>query len=146
MSCFYENGLQFECQRCSNCCRIDPGIVIISKEEATRIANYLSISFSSFLKSYCRRVYAHERVLVSLQEKENYDCIFWDEEKEGCKIYSVRPTQCQTFPFWNSHLTSKKEWDSCKSDCPGINKGKLYSYDEIEVQRKRYEDIINDSF
>lgn len=143
MGSFYENGLQFECQRCSSCCRIDPGIVVISKKEAQAIADFLKISCSDFLNDYCRTVYAHKRNLISLKERENYDCIFWDEKLKGCKIYSVRPTQCETFPFWHSNLSSLRSWLECGKECPGINKGTLHSYEKIVTQKKRYEDIIN---
>jgi hypothetical protein len=50
----------------------------------------------------------------------------------GCKIYSKRPLQCRTFPFWRSNLKKKPDWNKQKLTCPGIDKGRLYTYEEIE--------------
>ncbi len=35
----------------------------------------------------------------ALRVKENGYCIFFDEQKRTCKIYEVRPFDCQIFPF-----------------------------------------------
>jgi Fe-S-cluster containining protein len=57
----------------------------------------------------------------------------------GCKIYDVRPSQCRTFPFWKSNLESMAEWEKLKRTCPGIDKGKLYSLEDIEDNLKIHE-------
>jgi len=56
---------------------------------------------------------------------------------KGCAIYDVRPTQCQTWPFWPSNLRSPDDWNTAAQKCPGINKGKFYSFDEIEKIKKQ---------
>jgi hypothetical protein len=56
---------------------------------------------------------------------------------KGCAIYDVRPTQCRTWPFWPSNLRSPDDWNRAAQKCPGINKGKLYTFDEIEKIKKQ---------
>ncbi len=141
-NCFYEEGLHFECHQCSACCRYDAGHVFISDREVNAISDYLKMDRAFFIRQYCHRVFAHEKMRISLNEKKNHDCIFWDLELKGCAIYPVRPVQCSTFPFWPSIFTSKESWDRYEKECPGINKGKLHSKDSIESEIKRYEDEL----
>lgn len=37
-------------------------------------------------------------------------------------------------------IQDKATWEECGKDCPGINKGKLWSYSEIEKNKKAYDD------
>ena len=67
--------------------------------------------------------------MISLTEKENYDCIFWDG---GCTVYEHRPLQCRSYPFWGANLESKEAWRGLAAVCPGANRGKLHSLAEIE--------------
>ena len=64
----------------------------------------------------------------SIKEKDNYKCVFYEN---GCSIYSVRPNQCQTYPFWIKNMRSEANWENEKKQCMGIGKGKLYSEKEI---------------
>ena len=66
------------------------------------------------------------------------DCIFLrkiDGQKK-CIIYQVRPNQCRTWPFWSSNLVSPDTWNEAAQGCPGINRGKFYSFEEIEKIKK----------
>ena len=67
---------------------------------------------------------------MSLREKSNYDCIFWDNH---CTVYHARPLQCSTFPFWDSVICSKEAWENTGKDCPGINTGKLHEKESIDT-------------
>ena len=91
----------------------------------------------SFLKTYCRWVtdWRGDEV-ISLKEKANKDCVFWDN---GCKVYEERPLQCVTFPFWESVLSSSKNWEIAASDCPGMNSGALHSLEDIEKTLEKRE-------
>lgn len=122
---YFENGLRFECQQCGKCCRGKPGYVFVFEHEAQKIAEYLDISREQFIKEYTTK-YA---TFYSLIEKENGDCIFWDEI---CTIHEVRPYQCFSYPFWWGLITSEKKWKERGTFCPGIDKGKLYSFEEIK--------------
>ena len=127
---FYENGLRFECQRCSSCCRHDPGYVFLTKSDLTSIAEEKKLSEEMFLEKYCRVVDLGAFKRISLMEKSNYDCIFWSEG--GCEVYNARPVQCRTYPFWIHYLEDEEDWKNLASSCPGVGKGPLVSREEIE--------------
>jgi len=126
---FYDAGLQFSCTRCSSCCRKESGFVYLSENDLSRLANEFQMSYTDFIKAWCRWVpFNLDRERLSLREKTNFDCIFWNE---GCKVYQARPLQCRAFPFWDFVLDSVKAWEPAGKDCPGINSGKLHSKEEI---------------
>lgn len=129
---FYENGLQFECQRCSKCCRYDPGYVFLTKNDLENAAQSLKISNDNFLNKYCRKVEFGGFNRISLLERDNYDCIFWENGK--CIIYNSRPVQCRTFPFWINYLEEEKDWKALAIDCPGIGRGAVVTKEEIEMK------------
>lgn len=127
---WYKDGLSFACTNCSYCCSVEPGYVFLSAREVQEMADYLSLKFDEFIEIYCRKVDMGTHYMISLKEKENYDCIFLS--KEGCKVYPARPMQCSTYPFWPSVMESKETWDEEAKSCPGINKGRKISLKVIE--------------
>jgi hypothetical protein len=128
---FYDAGLRFSCTRCSGCCRHDPGFVFLSAKDAQSLAKSLDLSYSSFVAAYCRWIPAGGGVeTLSLKERVNYDCVFWG--KDGCTVYEDRPLQCRTFPFWDSVVADADSWRATAADCPGMNRGNLYSKEEID--------------
>jgi Fe-S-cluster containining protein len=123
---FYAKGLRFTCQQCHNCCRGgQAGWVYPSRREVERIARHLDITAYAFKKRY---VVKDPNGEASLKMRDNGDCIFW---KEGCSIYSVRPRQCRTYPFWSENLKSPEAWAEVKTTCHGAGSGKLYKPEEI---------------
>ena len=129
---WFKEGLKFECQRCGRCCRGEPGVVWVNKNEIEKIAAFLGISREAFARNYLRSF--NER--YSLVEYGGGDCIMYDN---GCKIYDVRPCQCRTFPFWGSNLEDRSEWEKLKKTCPGVDKGKLHKLEDIQNNLKIYD-------
>ena len=121
---WYRNGLPFACTRCGLCCKIE-GYVWMDEEEITRVAEHLGLEEHVFGGRYLRRVGKR----WSLTEKKNHECIFWDD---GCTIYSVRPTQCRTFPFWPENIETIEDWEFVVEECPGSGTGRIYPLEEIE--------------
>lgn len=64
-----------------------------------------------------------------IQEETDGRCVFF--EKQGCRIYPVRPRQCRTFPFWTANLRSEVRWQKISRACRGIGKGRQYTKSEI---------------
>jgi Fe-S-cluster containining protein len=126
---FYEDGLRFSCQRCSDCCRAGPGFVFLSESDALGISKALDMPLREFIQVYCRWVEWNDGTRLSLKEKSSLDCIFW---KDGCSIYEARPIQCKTYPFWTSMLDSEETWLSAASFCPGAGKGDIVSKNFIK--------------
>jgi Fe-S-cluster containining protein len=91
---------------------------------------------------------------VSLKEKRpnaagQYDCIFLMDDNKAlapdgsdgvhqqrkCGVYEARPLQCRTWPFWPGNLASREAWEEAAGTCPGINRGRLWTLDEIIARR-----------
>ncbi len=125
---WYRDGLNFTCTQCGNCCTGDPGVVWVEESEIEAIAELTGKSKGEILLMHTR-LYAGKR---SLTEFANGDCTFFDPEKRCCTVYEARPTQCRTWPFWNSNLESKASWDSLSPECPGAGTGTFISFDEIQ--------------
>ena len=90
-----------------------------------------------FVEKYCRWAdYYYGAKVLSLLEKKNYDCILWEN---GCSAYEARPVQCRTYPFWSWMIKDAKMWAECAKDCPGMNKGRLWTKEEIEEQKAQYD-------
>jgi Fe-S-cluster containining protein len=125
---WYKNGLRFECLRCGSCCTGFSGTVRVSDEEIAAFAQNLDLPEAEFRKNYTRIVGGGA---VSLVEKENKDCIFFDKEC-GCIVYEDRPRQCRTWPFWRYNVCSPAHWKRGAKRCPGMNRGHLYPPDLIK--------------
>jgi Fe-S-cluster containining protein len=126
---WWARGLRFTCTGCGACCRGE-GVVWVDRREIRAIARFLGVSLETFARRYLRRLGRR----LSLVEKDNHDCVFWDEE-QGCSIYPRRPRQCRTYPFWSRCLESPESWREEAAECEGIGGGRLYSRAEIVALR-----------
>lgn len=89
--------------------------------EIAALARRLGLSDAEFRAVYTRRLRGAE---LSLRERQNGDCVFWSEAR-GCGVYSDRPRQCRSFPFWASIVHSRERWEEEAQGCPGMNAGPL---------------------
>jgi Fe-S-cluster containining protein len=127
---FYAAGLRFSCRRCSRCCRHEPGYVFLTREDLERLAQGLGLPQSEVLERHCRVVRFGALRRISLRETPAFDCILWGVE--GCRVYSNRPLQCRSFPFWAVNLASPEDWEQLKRECPGVGSGNLHSAATIQ--------------
>jgi Fe-S-cluster containining protein len=125
---WYRDGLRFACTRCGNCCR-GAGTVRVSDAEIAALARRLELTDAEFRAVYTRRLRGGE---VSLRERANRDCVFYEARPPGCRVYEDRPAQCRTWPFWPSVLHSTERWQEEAAGCPGMNRGRLHTAPEIE--------------
>lgn len=137
---WYQNGLPFECTGCGKCCTGAPGVVWISDEEMQAMSQLLGLSVSQFAMRYLRRIdgklclVEKRRRCVETQEVL-HDCIFLKDNK--CQVYSARPTQCRTYPWWALNLKDKESWERAAKDCEGIHPdAKNVPFEEIEARLK----------
>ena len=145
MEPFYSDGLRFSCRQCSGCCRGAPGFVYLSRRDLESICTFMKVSPEFFTERYCRWVPNGGVEVLSLIEKSNNDCIFWEAGK-GCVIYPARPFQCSSYPFWASVLSiGEKSWQALAEDCPGINCGRLHTREEIEsvLEQRKHNPYIS---
>ena len=104
----------------------------MTKQEVKLIADFLKTDVAQLRRKYLRGVGFRTSII---EEPVSKDCIFLKEGR--CGIYQVRPTQCRSWPFWTSNLGNAGEWNEAARMCPGINKGRLFSYAEIENIKRR---------
>ncbi len=121
---WYNQGLRFECTQCGNCCTGPPGYVWFDDGEATAIAEHLGISVSNFRRRYAKRSGGRWTLNEIRNDRDEYDCVFLRRDEQGkslCSIYSLRPRQCRSWPFWPHNLRSKRAWQIAAKTCPGMN-------------------------
>jgi len=135
---WYVGGLHFECVGCGNCCAgPDEGYIWITTREIACLAEHLGMTVEAVRQKYIRRVGLRHSII---ENKTTKDCIFLTAGREGCRgcaVYSVRPNQCRTWPFWSDNLGSPDSWNYAAVKCPGINRGRLYPFAQIEAIRKQ---------
>ncbi|MCY2964173.1 MAG: YkgJ family cysteine cluster protein [Planctomycetota bacterium] len=127
---WYHEGLRFTCTQCGDCCTGSEGYVWVDDEEIRAIAQAIGKDEGTVRVEHTRRL----GMRISLKEFANGDCTLLDPETRKCRVYSVRPKQCRTWPFWNSNLESPRAWKETEKVCPGSGQGRLYQLEEIQAQ------------
>jgi len=133
---WYVDGLHFECQGCGGCCSgPGEGYIWVTRPEMKLIADSLEISVSQLKSDYLKRVGLRMSIIEHDLTK---DCIFLRkiDGARKCMIYSVRPAQCRNWPFWPSNLASGKAWNEATRKCPGVNRGRLHTHEEIQKLKR----------
>jgi Fe-S-cluster containining protein len=131
---WYRDGLRFTCTQCGHCCTGAPGSVWVTNEEIAAIAEFLRIDIEELEKKHVRQV-GNRKTLIDLPHA-NWDCTFLDPVKRNCTIYTVRPRQCRTWPFWDSNVKTPETWHATCEVCPGSGQGDLVPLEIIETLRK----------
>ena len=105
------------CATCEGrCCTGESGYIFVTPKEIHAIAELLNLSVNDFgVKYLFKKGYKYS--IKEQKHKDSYECLFYDRETNGCKIYQARPSQCATFPFWEYFKTRV---DELKEECPGI--------------------------
>ncbi|AZV46918.1 zinc/iron-chelating domain-containing protein [Nautilia sp. PV-1] len=102
------------CKECEgNCCIGESGYIWVSPQDIKNISEFLNIDEELFKKTFLVKV-GYRYSLKEKPYKNGYACVFFEN---GCKIYSVRPQQCRTFPFWDYY---KNRIEELQKECPGI--------------------------
>ena len=133
---WYVAGLHFECTQCGRCCSgPSEGYIWVTKPEIKLIADFLKISVEQLRQKYIKRIGLRTTII---EQPTTKDCVFLQKNgrPKGCAIYPVRPNQCRTWPFWSDNLANPNAWNKAAQKCSGINRGRGYSFEEIERIRK----------
>jgi len=105
------------CQTCKGrCCNGESGNIWVSREEIQGISDFLNLTCEDFIKNYLRKI-SYRYSITELKSGDNYACVFFDSIINRCSIYTVRPEQCRTFPFWPYFKTHPRE---VFEECPGV--------------------------
>ena len=139
MKKWYDKGLRFSCIKCGNCCRAngDYAYVYVSQDEVARIMNYLNIPRKEFMKNHCSRL--EGRTIIKFKDEV---CSLAHDNR--CTSYRVRPVQCKAWPFWHENLDEWVWHEEVASICPGVNRGRLYSKEEIEMIANNVNHILEE--
>jgi Fe-S-cluster containining protein len=105
------------------------------RPEIKLIADFLKIEPEQLRQKYLRR--AGLRMTI-IEQPNTKDCAFLQRinDQKRCMIYPVRPSQCRAWPFWPDNLANTDVWNKATQKCGGINRGRLYSFEEIEKIKK----------
>jgi uncharacterized protein len=133
---WYEEGLSFECSQCGNCCTGPPGFVWFDEAEGEAMAGQLGLTVEAFHKKYCKKKQGRW-TLDEVSTRNGFDCVFLRRDSDGkalCSVYSVRPTQCRTWPFWPENLKTERHWARSAKNCPGMKHGgTFFPVDQVRV-------------
>ncbi len=106
------------CATCGGaCCTGESGYIWVKYPEIENMANFLNLTIEEFAITYLKKIKHRYSLIEKRLDEDNFACIFFNNELKQCSIYSVRPRQCRTFPFWETFKNSKEE---VKQECPGI--------------------------
>ena len=132
---WYHQGLKFTCSECGDCCTGAPGFVWVNKAEIAALAEAVGEDdIEQFEAMHVRKV----GIRKSLRELSDGSCVLFDQESRKCTVYSARPRQCRTWPFWESNLRTPETWQETCEACPGSGQGQLHQLEDIEHQRKTF--------
>ncbi len=118
-----QNGYEYKfnpsaCETCEGiCCTGESGYIWAKYSEIKNMANFLNLTVEEFALKYLKKVKHRYSLVEKRLDNDNFACIFFNNELKQCSIYSVRPSQCRTFPFWEIFKNNKEE---VKNECPGI--------------------------
>jgi Fe-S-cluster containining protein len=115
--------------------------VWFDETEAQAMADALGVEVREFYQRYAKRKMGRWTLEEVKTKERKYDCVFLERDEKGrglCSIYKVRPTQCRTWPFWDSNLTSPRQWAMAAQTCPGMKLpdqpgGKFVPVEQIRV-------------
>lgn len=105
------------CRTCSGlCCRGESGNIWVNHQDIIQIANFLEITQVDVILRHLNRI-GKRFVIKECKTEKECTCIFFDVSLRRCTIYGARPTQCRTYPFWQSFRT---DYASVVAECPGV--------------------------
>ncbi len=117
----------FECKRCGFCCKGE-STISLSEEEILRIAKFLNLSKSDFLKKYTIK----KGNRIEMKVKDGY-CIFFDKKKRICKIHPVKPEMCKQWPLIPIIFEDIESFKIIQNTCEGL---KNITWEELKSIKK----------
>lgn len=138
-------SLRFKCIQCGKCCIDNTTIVNVTYNDILRIKNGLNLSIDELLEvlgfyMFEQKVSSQEiqkmvippvetekgLAFVGLKKNEEGACFFFDSESKKCRIYSLRPNFCRTFPFSFDIISHNTKSGAAKISVFYTEKGKQY--------------------
>ena len=121
---YLKEPLRFECTSCGACCIASGGYyVYVSQQEIEKISELLAVSLGWFKRRYLQRLSEGDWVLAVSDDET---CVFLGKDRR-CRIYSARPEQCLSYPYWPEVVMRRQDWGHESRRCEGIGRGKVVS-------------------
>jgi len=129
---YHQKALKFHCTGCGRCCFGNPGehYIELMHGEAERICQFLHLDRDIFEQQY---LVNEPEIGEGIRLNKQGRCTLLNEHNQ-CSVYSVRPKQCMTYPFWPELVHSHEAWEAEASRCEGINHGDVVATEYIEQQ------------
>ena len=105
------------CDYCAGrCCCGERGYIWLNNTEIRHIAEFLNIEIKIFISDYLRKENG-KYTIKDIKFDGYYSCLFFDRDERQCSIYSMRPAQCRTYPFWDIY---KDDPEPLFTECSGV--------------------------
>ncbi len=125
---YQREALRFECTGCGACCVASGDYyVYVTKNEIEKIGDFLGLSRAWFKRRYLQRLPdegPEEGWVLAVSDDDL--CVFLGKDRR-CSVYSVRPAQCSSYPYWPEVVLRKSDWLRESRRCEGIGRGKIVS-------------------
>jgi len=130
-------GLRFECTQCGKCCTFRDAYahVYLSRAEVKALAAHLELEVRTFRRRYA---FTDEYGWTQLRTAGER-CVFLDADTSRCLVYSARPEQCRTFPFWRDLVEDDAWTEEAARICEGVGRGRLYGAEEVLARMLEHE-------
>ncbi len=134
---------RFGCTKCGKCCSNKNLLVNMTYNDILAIKKGLKLSLDELLEILGFYVFQnkptdedlkkmvippilteHGPAFPCIKKKSSGACYFFDEKEKKCKIYSLRPNFCRTFPFSFKLLIDKRDNTKAKIKMYHTEKGK----------------------
>jgi len=125
---WYAEGVRFACQPdCGKCCTRhgEYDYVYLEREDVARLAAHFELPVKVFRERWTKKDDGH--VVLRM---DGPACPFLDGSR--CTVYTARPRQCGSFPFWPENLKDRASWDELATFCPGVGQGDFIPLETIE--------------
>ncbi|MGD8514778.1 MAG: YkgJ family cysteine cluster protein [Granulosicoccaceae bacterium] len=133
--------LRFECTRCGACCCGDEDhYIAVREQDLQAICDHLDISLAWLKRRYIEHLTRH---YYTVRIGDDGRCVFLNRQGD-CRIYPVRPVQCQTYPYWPEILADNKHWHAEANRCEGINRGNIVPLELITRALRRQQQFEKD--
>jgi len=166
LSKILENGIEFSCQMCGDCCRgLNEGEVYLYKDDIIKLASFINLKGKNGLREFAKRylkvidesyfwkkpgeergkTYRYKTLGFRFTGSDEH-CHFLIDNK--CSVHQARPFQCMCFPFWKMMVSSRKNFINYTKKCKGLQllKGKHYTSEEILKWAEEEYNIEKDYF
>lgn len=126
--------LRFECTGCGACCTGGSDhYVETDAREREAIRGFLGLTPAWFRRRYLVHV---EKNIIGIRLEPDGRCPFLGRDNR-CGIYSVRPRQCRTYPWWPELIETRRSWTAEARRCEGIGRGEIVPLATIARALKR---------